>query len=647
MKGLFKRLSILAASLAMVFGVGLVNNEKNAKAEATIYKQTIFSAANNSAGNSSYTGTFNNTTNGFTVKVDNGNNNNNNWEGHVRFGQKKVASKGAITTNKAIDKMITRIDLTIGEKCTKVNAINVYADAKAAPTTLIGSFTDYATNKTISLDVSAKTTTDLFYKIEFDMLAGANGNLDIGQIDFYVNEDTPQKKLDRIVVSGFDTSTFYYVGDAIKASDITVTGVYEDNTEVAIETGYTVDPELPYTLTSSDVGSKTITITYEGLISAVTIIVKEKPTDLVLSEIKITEGENVKKTYYVGDSVDTTGLTVTAGYLSESDPSHESYVDVTDKVTWSLDTSAINAEAHLTATYIEGEITETTYIIVAIVEAPTYVVDKLTAADLAAESNTYTDFRDVTATSGIKYAGNSAKDSSTYIQLRSDKDKNTGSYSGIVSTTANRILTKVEVEWASKTAAARTIDVYGYNVAFNDASDLYNTKAEKLGTLKKTDTSLEIPTNTKYAFVGIRSTSGAIYLASISFTWDISSEANSFIDMWSQMRADGTNGICDYLNGSQDSSELDTLLEMYNDSSLIDAADKAIINDAADGENNTIGNTILYIAAYKAAHTSNNAGMNNAYHAVTNNISFILIISVIGLSSVLGYYFIQKRRLVK
>lgn len=641
MKSLFKRLSVLVASLAMVFGVGLVNNEKNAKAEATIYKQTIFSAANNSAGNSSYTGTFNNTTNGFTVKVDKGNNNNNGWGGHVRFGQKKVASKGAITTNIAIDKMITRIDLTIGGKCAKVNAINVYADANAAPTTLIGSFTDYATNKTISLDVSAKTTTNLFYKIEFDMLAGANGNLDIGQIDFYINEDTPQKKLDRIVVSGFDTSAFYYVGDTIKASDITVTGVYEDNTEVAIETGYTVDPELPYTLTSSDVGSKTITITYEGLINAVTIIVKEKPTDLVLSEIKITEGENVKKTYYIGDSVDTTGLTVTAGYLSESDPSHESYVDVTDKVTWSLDTSAINAEAHLTATYVEGEITETTYIIVAVVAAPTYVVDKLTANDLTATNTTYTVFKDVTSTSGIKYAGNSAKNGSN-IQLRS---KN--SDSGIVSTTAKRILTKVEVEWGTGNASGRTIDIYGYNAAFNDATELYDTKAVKLGSIVTPSTSFEVPAGTKYAYVGIRSNSRAIYLASISFTWDISSEANSFIDMWSKMRANGTNGICDYLNGSQDSSELDTLLEMYNDSSLIDAADKAIINDAADGENNTIGNSILYIAAYKAAHTSNNAGMNNAYHAVTNNISFILIISIIGLSSVLGYYFIQKRRLAK
>mgnify|MGYP000212928611 CR=1 FL=1 len=42
MKGLFKRLSILTASLAMVFGVGLVNNEKNAKAagESTYVKVT-------------------------------------------------------------------------------------------------------------------------------------------------------------------------------------------------------------------------------------------------------------------------------------------------------------------------------------------------------------------------------------------------------------------------------------------------------------------------------------------------------------------------------------------------------------------------------------------------------------------------------
>ena len=42
MKGLFKRLSILTASLAMVFGVNLVNNEKkNAKAVSNTVTYTV------------------------------------------------------------------------------------------------------------------------------------------------------------------------------------------------------------------------------------------------------------------------------------------------------------------------------------------------------------------------------------------------------------------------------------------------------------------------------------------------------------------------------------------------------------------------------------------------------------------------------
>ena len=643
MKGLFKRLSILAASLAMVFGVGLVNNEKkNAKAigESTYVKVT--------EAPTDWTGEYvlvyeNSATEAYV------------WTGAdaTNCYEKATIAESKITLSPTAKLNIASMDggysIQINGGTNNGKYVGQASNSngmKIQPTALANTLSITSNSATIvsggaymRFNASKDQMRFRYYK------SASYTNQKTVQL-YKLDESSIEKEVDSVEVT-LKTSSTAYVDNSLTEDDIEVYVLYADATGEVIKNGYSINPELPYTFSSSDVGEITFIVTYKDVTASFTITVKEKPTDLVLSEIKITEGENVKKTYYIGDSVDTTGLTVTAGYLSESDPSHESYVDVTDKVTWSLDTSAINAEAHLTATYVEGEITETTYIIVAVVAAPTYVVDKLTAADLAAENNTYTDFRDVTATSGIKYAGNSAKDSSTYIQLRSNKDKNTGSYSGIVSTTANRILTKVEVEWASKTADARTIDVYGYNVAFNDASDLYNTKAEKLGTLKKTDTSLEIPTNTKYAYVGIRSTSGAIYLASISFTWDISSEANSFIDMWSQMRANGTNGICDYLNGSQDSSELDTLLEMYNDSSLIDAADKAIINDAADGENNTIGNSILYIAAYKAAHTSNNAGMNNAYHAVTNNISFILIISVIGLSSVLGYYFIQKRRLAK
>ena len=456
-----------------------------------------------------------------------------------------------------------------------------------------------------------------------------------------------EKEVDSIEVT-LKTSSTAYVDNSLTEDDIEVYVLYADATDTVIKKGCTIDPELPYTFSSSDVGEKTFIVTYKDVTDSFTLTVKEKPTDLKLSIITITEDENVKKKYNVGDSVDTTGLTVTAGYESESDSKYTSFVDVTDKVTWTLDTTVANTEAKLIASFTDGDVTETDSITVVVAEEPSTIVDKLTADDFKATSSTYTDFENVTSTSGIKYAGNSAKNNNTNIQLRTDPDKS-GNYSGIVSTTAKRILTKVEVEWASNTDNARTVDIYGYNTAFNDASDLYsnNTNAVKLGTLSKTVTSLEIPTDTKYAYVGLRSTKGALYLVSVSFTWDESKDANDFIEKWNKMRADGTNGICDYLNGKQDSTELDTLLEMYNDDTMLSAADKAIINEAADGDNNTIGNSILYIAAYKAAHTSNNSGMNNAYHAVTSNISLILIISVIGLTSVLGYYFIQKRRLAK
>lgn len=42
MRSLFKRLSILTASLAMVFGVGLVSEEENARAAEIEYKSLSF-----------------------------------------------------------------------------------------------------------------------------------------------------------------------------------------------------------------------------------------------------------------------------------------------------------------------------------------------------------------------------------------------------------------------------------------------------------------------------------------------------------------------------------------------------------------------------------------------------------------------------
>ena len=148
--------------------------------------------------------------------------------------------------------------------------------------------------------------------------------------------------------------------------------------------------------------------------------------------------------------------------------------------------------------------------------AQTTVKDELTASDFAATSTTYTDFSGVSKTSDAVYAGNSAKDSNGNIQLRSKS-----SNSGIVSTTSGGTVKSVKITVGS---GSNTIDVYGSNTAYSDASNLYDNdnKGTKIGSLTKTGT-VTFPTETDYEYVGIRSNSGAIYLSKIEITWETSS----------------------------------------------------------------------------------------------------------------------------
>lgn len=140
----------------------------------------------------------------------------------------------------------------------------------------------------------------------------------------------------------------------------------------------------------------------------------------------------------------------------------------------------------------------------------TEVTDNMTASNLAATGTTYTDFSNVTITSDAVYAGQSAKDGSGNIQLRS-KNSN----SGIVTTTSGGTISSINITVGS---GSNTIDVYGSNTAYTAASDLYNssTRGTKIGSLSSTGT---INVDDSYAYVGIRSNSGAVYISSIDFVW--------------------------------------------------------------------------------------------------------------------------------
>lgn len=148
---------------------------------------------------------------------------------------------------------------------------------------------------------------------------------------------------------------------------------------------------------------------------------------------------------------------------------------------------------------------------------PSEVTDVITA-DKLASTGSYTDFSGVKISSNAVYAGNNAMNSGA-IQLRSSN-----SNSGIVSTTSGGKVTKVSVVWASNTANGRTIDIYGNDSPYTNAKELYSTgtntnQGTKIGSIV-CGTSTELVIDGNYPYVGIRSNSGALYLKSVSITWE-------------------------------------------------------------------------------------------------------------------------------
>lgn len=118
--------------------------------------------------------------------------------------------------------------------------------------------------------------------------------------------------------------------------------------------------------------------------------------------------------------------------------------------------------------------------------------------------------------SGAAYALQCAGDKSS-IQLRSNN-----SNSGIVSTTSGGTLKKLTVTWNSATADARVLNVYASDKAFTIAG-LYGSDVTPVATLKKGDATELVSTyvfEDDFTYIGLRSASGAMYLASVDITWE-------------------------------------------------------------------------------------------------------------------------------
>ncbi len=206
------------------------------------------------------------------------------------------------------------------------------------------------------------------------------------------------------------------------------------------------------------------------------------------------------------------GLSFWACFLPETITSLTVVVE-TDKATYTREISSCNLEfkqnARNTLSIKMGTAVREEKVV-----ASDEVVDVLNRELTGINGTSYASWSDKTSVSNAVYAGQSAGGNES-IQLRSNN-----SNSGIVTTTSGGFAKKVALTWESNTANGRTLNVYGSNSAYSAPTDLYdNAKAgTKLGTIV-CGTSTELLIDGEYEYIGLRSSSGAMYISEIQITW--------------------------------------------------------------------------------------------------------------------------------
>ncbi|MBR1593932.1 MAG: hypothetical protein IJ659_04080 [Alloprevotella sp.] len=197
----------------------------NAFAAEEVYKTALFGSSYNSTSVSSYTATWTAANGNFTVSLANFNNNNNSWN-YVKCGSKNAASVATITTNNAIDKAITKVNVTIDAvTANNVNSIKLYTSNNNSTWTEAGSYTVETGTKSVAL---LSPTANLYYKIEFDCKKSSNGVVQVSKVEYYYNS-VAASTTTTIKATGITNKDLY---TDTKAGSLSATVVDEDNNAV-------------------------------------------------------------------------------------------------------------------------------------------------------------------------------------------------------------------------------------------------------------------------------------------------------------------------------------------------------------------------------------------------------------------------------
>ncbi len=293
---------------------------------------------------------------------------------------------------------------------------------------------------------------------------------------------------------------------------ITYSSSDENIVQVGSETGK---------ITAMGIGTATITANYAGD--------SDHSSATASYTIQVIGAPHTATFYVNGDKL--SELTVNEGSDIEFPVVEEQEINGKKFVGWTTSeiTEPTNTKPTLVTSATMGDDNVNYYAVYANVESEgsqTTVTDELTrettgVPDQTNENNkTYSTWEGKEGSSGAVYAGQSAGDKNS-IQLRSNNNN-----SGVITTTSGGSVKKVVVAWKDDTTDGRTLNVYGKNSAYSAATDLYGDNAGTLlGTIVK-GTSTELTISGDYEYVGLRSASGAMYLTSISITWENSTPAS-------------------------------------------------------------------------------------------------------------------------
>ena len=316
-----------------------------------------------------------------------------------------------------------------------------------------------------------------------------------GALSLYkASSSAPTPTLSSITLNTDNVKKTFTVGETFTYSGLVVTAHYSDNSTATVTPTSVSSPDM------STAGSKTITVTYNGKSATYTITVNAAtPTSITAT---------VSKAFYVGETISKSDITV-----------KDNLNNVITNYTFSnyqftyTDGPSGGSSKNKTFTISYNNMSTTLSVSVsrkAYVTPVSSVKDTITASDLTATGTSYVDFSNVSKSSGAVYAGQSAKDSSGNIQIRS-KNSN----SGIISTTSGGSIQSVKITVGSGT---NTINVYGKNTAYTSVGDLFSSSSQGtlVGSISSTGT---VTFTTNYQYVGIRSSDGAVYISKVEITY--------------------------------------------------------------------------------------------------------------------------------